>query len=183
MQKEVLSMDFKFTTNYANNNESNFDEALPAGTYEMVIKSVQEQATPGGAEAIHFDFVVRNDLDQALPNTNGKQHNRHLFFNEWKRKATNQYSLKNLNAYMNAVGIPEGTTINSFNEFCQLMIGKPVRLDVTIQNDTYNGITTKRNAVAPWGWHKSKFPNVQKLMVDPVPNAQPINIPDSDLPF
>ena len=65
-----------FLTADYSNTTSNTNEPLPAGDYEFIINSVQENATQSGAESIQFDLIVRNDLDQAMPNTNGKYHNR-----------------------------------------------------------------------------------------------------------
>ena len=189
-----MTDDFKFTTNYSNNDNQNTNEPLPKGTYECVINTVQESATPSGAESIHFDLIVRNDLDQALPNTNSKQHNRHLFLDEWRRKATNQYDMKHINMFMEAAGIPNGTSINSFENFCQMMEGKPVRLDVNVINDNYNGINNKKNDVAPWGWHKTQFPQVQHQWKNSkmAPQSDPFSsqatdlnykVEDTDLPF
>ena len=60
------------TTNYSNNQHIT-NGPLPEGDYEFIINGVQEHASKSGNTAINFDLIVRNDLDQALPETNGKQ--------------------------------------------------------------------------------------------------------------
>lgn len=147
------------TTDYSNNNDSQYTP-LPTGEYEMVIKHAGETATKNGAESLQFDLVVRNDLDGALPDTNGKYHNRHLFVDNWKRKATNQYDMDGLQYYLQATKVPEGTAINSVDDFCRAMELKPVRVYVKVTEEEYNGETTKRNRVAPWNVSETQFPNV-----------------------
>lgn len=168
-----------FTTNYANVKE-NSNQPLPDGTYEFVIKGVRENATKSGAESIQFELVVRNDLDQALPDTNGKYHNRHLWVDEWRRRATNKYDINNLMYFMKAADIPEGTPINSMEDFYNKMIGKPVRLRIKVEENEYNGKKTMVNRPAPWDWEKSKFPNVQHTFNN---QKAPAQQDDSDLPF
>lgn len=166
-----------FTTNYADLT-SNINEPLPDGVYEFVIKSVRENATKNGAESIQFNLVVRNDLDQALPETNGKYHNRHLWVDEWRRRATNKYDTNNMMYFMKAAGIPEGTPINSMEDFYNKMIGKPVRIHIKVTDNKYNGTVTKVNRPAPWDWEPSKFPNVQHVY-----KGKDAKQNDSDLPF
>lgn len=176
-----------FLTADYSNTTSNSNEPLPAGEYEFIINSVQENATQSGAESIQFDLIVRNDLDQAMPSTNGKYHNRHLWVNEWKRRKTNQYDFDNFMYFMKAAGIPEGTEINTIEDFFKLMQGKTVRLNVKVSTNEYNGQKTKVNRPAPWDWEPSKFPKVnhQWKSNKPTDNTQQTDttVGDSDLPF
>lgn len=152
-----------FTTNYKDL-DTNSNEPLPAGIYEVLIQNVQEQATKSGAENINFNLVVRNDLDEAMPDTNGKCHNRHVWHSEWKRRATGQYEVKNLMRYLDAVGVPEGTAIESMDQFFDMLTGKPVRIEIGIEDNEYQGKITKRNVIKPWDWSKTKFPQVQHVL-------------------
>ena len=179
------------TTDYSNTT-NNSNEPLPAGDYEFIINSVQENATKSGAESVQFDLIVRNDLDAALPETNGKQHNRHLWVNEWKRRKANQYDLNNFMYFMKAAGIPEGTEINSIEDFFQIMSKKPVRIHIKVTTSEYNGQKRKENRPAPWDWEKTQFPNVQhhfKSENKPENNPQPTvpttdtAVDDESLPF
>lgn len=163
-----------FQANYKDLQDHSYGP-LPEGDYEFVIKSVAENATKSGAESIQFNLVVRNDLDQAMPETNGKYHNRQLWVDEWKRRATNQYEVNNLMYFMQAAGIPEGTPINTIEDFYQIMTGKPVRIHITVEDNTYNGKTTQVNRPAPWDWQQTKFPQVNhqwKQGTQPLSGAQ-----------
>lgn len=178
-----------FTTNYENL-ESNDYGAIDQGEYEMVISNAGENATPNGAETFQIDLIVRNDLQKVngLENTNGKYANRHVFNDNWKRKATQQYDLDNLQNVLAAVEVPEGTEINSMEDFANHIIGKPVRVYVKKQWSEYRG--EDENQVAPWNYSKSQFPAVQHTFKDGSKPENPQQTEDriddqieNDLPF
>lgn len=188
------------TTNYADLKESddNFTP-LPNGTYEVIANTVKEDATPSGAEYLAINLVVRNDLDNVpeLANSNAKYHNRIIFYKLFKSKNTNEYSTNILQYVMKGFNIPEGTEINSIDEFIAMIKGKPVRVVVDLVDHEYNGSLTKQNEIKPWHFKTTKFPNVQhtfkenKATVNDFANganpyAQPgreIDISDDQLPF
>lgn len=181
------------TTDYSNNT-GGFDP-IPTGNYEMIINKVQETATKNGAESLQVDLIVRNDLDKVpeLAQTNAKYHNRHVFNDNWKRKATKQYDMDGLQYILDAVGVPEGTRIASMDDFFKLITHKPVKVYVQKEDNEYQGKTTEVNRVAPWNYSKSDFPEVQhvfkendtaKNSTDPFASGdQSIDISESDLPF
>lgn len=191
-------------TDYSNNTGGNYD-AVPAGNYEMIINNAKEDATKNGAETLQIDLLVRNDLDKVtdLADTNAKFHNRHIFMDNWKRKATNQYDLDGFQYILQAAKVPEGTPLHTVDDFIKLIVGVPVRVFVKQEENTYNGETSTVNRVAPWNFEVTKFPQVQHTFKDkknaPTPqpttsstgnNSDPFastgNTPvvdDSDLPF
>lgn len=175
--------EFNLTANYSKNGDSNGYDALPTGEYEVVINHVQETATKSGAESLQLDLIVRNDLDAALPDSNGKYHNRHVFVDNWKRKKTNQYDMDGLQYILEAAKIPEGTQINSVDDFMSALYHKPVNVYVKKESEEYNGTTTERNRVAPWNFKETKYPQVAHQFKEQTPNGQPIDIKDDDLPF
>lgn len=153
----------QMTSDWANLPEHEEYGVLPKGNYEMVIKNVQERATQSGAESIQVDFVVRNDLDgvRQLMNTNGKYHNRHVFMDNWKRKATQQYDLEQLQLLMMAAGFPDHHTYDFPNDFISFLKSKPVKVYVNVRKNEYQGEVTDQNQVAPWNVTQTDFPNVQ----------------------
>ncbi|KRO16161.1 DUF669 domain-containing protein [Lacticaseibacillus saniviri] len=176
--------EFNLTTDYSKNNEGNGYDPLPTGEYEVVINHVQEAATPSGAESLQFDLIVRNDLDAALPASNGKYHNRHVFVDNWKRKKTNQYDMDGLQYILEAAKIPEGTQINSIQDFMNALYHKPVNVYVKKENEEYNGSVTERNRVAPWNFKGTKYPQLahQFKETSSAPTPAP-TVTNSDLPF
>ena len=172
-------------TNYKENNNNKYD-VLPEGDYEAIITSASSHVTPNGAESIQFRLSIRNDLDKALPETNGKYHNRVLFHNEWKRKATGQYDDQNLQYYMAAVDVPEGVEIKSEEEFYGKLFKKPVRVHVEVEESEYKGKMQKRNVIKPWNFKKTEFPVVNHKFKDgsqmPAP-ADEVKVEPSKLPF
>lgn len=154
------------TTNYSDNKQSTGFTALPTGEYEMLIVNAQEKATPSGAESLQIDLVVRNDLNgvPSLLETNAKHNNRLVFNDNWKRKATGMYDSQGFQYILEAAQVPEGTPINSVMDFICLLIGKPVRVYVKQEENTYNGTTTTVNRIAPWNYKKTEFPAVQHVL-------------------
>lgn len=182
------------TTDYSNVQDNNYS-ALPTGEYEMLIKSAKESATPSGSETLQLDLIVRNDVKNvpALAATNGKYANRHVFMDNWKRKATNQYDTDGFMYILQAVGVAEGTPINSIQDFINLITNKPVSVYVKKEVDDYNTTDSEnpeyRNRVAPWNFSATKFKEVnhqyeQKNQSSSTPTTPPAApITDDDLPF
>lgn len=171
------------TTDYSKN-ESNDFKPLDKGDYEMIIKKVEEKATKNGKENLQIDLQVRDDLDQALPETNGKFHKRIVFNPFWKRDINGQYQydMSHFQYVLDAAGIPEGTKISSMEDFMNMLKNKPVLVYVDQQENEYNGKSETQNTVAPWGYKKTKYPLSNSA--DPfVDNSQPIDISNDNLPF
>lgn len=188
---------FNFKVDYSNNETSGF-EPLPEGNYECVIQNVQERVTRNNKESLSFRLVVRNDLDNALPETNGKYKNRILFDDHWKRDINGQYiyHMESLMYVLEAAGIPEGTEINGVDQLIDMLTGQPVKVFTKVEHNDYQG--EKENTIAPWGYSKSDYPNSQHTWKDgnqPMPKATPednpftgvqdqqTDISDDSLPF
>jgi len=185
-------------TDYSNNTGGSF-EAVPEGNYEMIINNAKEDATKSGAETLQIDLLVRNDLDGVpdLAATNKKYHNRHVFVDNWKRKATNQYDMQGFQYILQAAKVPEGTPIHTVDDFIKLITGVPVQVFVKQELNKYNGNETLVNRVAPWNFSETKFSEVQHTYkdsgskpatqagnTDPFANSsEPIEISDDDIPF
>ena len=153
-----------FTTDYSNL-ESNDFSPLPEGEYEVVIKSATERAT--------------------------KNANRVIFVDEWKRTIDGQYKYKmdNFMHYLNGIGVPEGTPIESFEQLLDMFRGKPVRVYVKQEENEYKGEKQIVNRVAPWNFKNTKFPQVNHEWKsdDDKPSNNEFSggaeIDDDDLPF
>lgn len=179
------------TADYSNNQENSFG-AMPTGNYEVLINKAQEQATKNGAESLQLDLLIRNDLDKVptLAETNAKYHNRHVFMDNWKRKNTNQYDTDSFQYILDAAKVPEGTVLNSVDDFIKAITGKPVQAYIKNEDNTYNGKTEKVNRVAPWNISETNYPEVNHKFKDskkstdnPFDSKGDISIDDSDIPF
>ena len=181
------------TTDYTENKSNDYG-VLPTGNYEMIIAKAQETSTKSGAESLQIDLIVRNDLDgvPALAETNKKYHNRHVFMDNWKRKATNQYDMQGFQYILDAIGVPEGTQINSIEDFLNVLSGKVAKVYVKKEKNEYNGDVNDVNRVAPWNFSKSDYPQSNHQLKettqaggnDPFANnGQAVNVSNDDLPF
>lgn len=179
-----------FVTQHVEKKNNDF-EPIPAGYYEMTIDSTGPDATKGGTEYIKVALRVRKDLDQALPETNGKYHNRLVFAKVWRRRETGQYDQDDLSFIIQAAGYEPGTKVEDWNDWSQKLEGKNVRVKVGVSEDTYQGKTTKRNQVWPSDFEPTQFPTQAQMQAQPQPQAtspfaqpqSPVQVNDNDLPF
>ena len=85
-----------------------------------------------------------------------------IFVDEWKRTIDGQYKYKmdNFMHYLNGIGVPEGTAIESIEQLLDMFRGKPVRVYVKQEENEYKGEKQIVNRVAPWNFKRTKFPQV-----------------------
>lgn len=172
------------TTDYSNNKRDDFP-ALPTAEYEVIITDAKERQTRSGAESLQLQLTVRNDLD-SLNALQKKYHNRIVFVDNWKRRATNEYDMQGFQYIVEAVNIPEGTQLESVGDFCKALTGKPARVYIKKTTDRYNGEEREVNRVAPWNFKETKYPDVQHQFKDDDPHAdstEPVDLDSDDLPF
>ena len=150
------------TTNYSNLSDNTYS-VLPKGDYEMIIRSAEMKATRNGKENLSIALVVRNDLanEPKLAETNGKYSNRYVFDQHWKRNTPEGYVLNtdNLLYILQAVGVPEGTPIDTIEDLINSIEMRPVKVYVDVEFDDYN--QKDRNTVAPWNYDKTSYPQVK----------------------
>lgn len=151
------------------------------GTYEAVIFNVLEDATPGGAEFMNFDLVVRNDVEQ-------KYQNAHIFQRVWRARDTGKYSAGMINTIAQAANLDDGKSYQSLEDLMSDFLDHPVKVTVKNEENEYKGkiyedLNIKR-------WNKSDYPNVQHQFKKGAKKPQPKNKPaedtainDDDLPF
>lgn len=170
-----------FKADYSKNGENNGYSVLPKGWYEVIIEKAQMDATPGGTECFAVTYRIRDDVDQMLPETNGKYHKRLLFVNYFKsKKRPEEGYARIINSLLQAVDVPEGQEFQDEDDAGKATIHKPVRVYVDVDKHTYNGKTTERNQVAPWNVVQTKAPF---LVNGQVPGAQTHNQSDMPDPF
>ncbi len=166
------------------------NDLLPAGTYEMIIKSVEMRVTKGNRQHISFDLVVRDDLDKVpeLAKTNAKQHRRHLFTSIWTLKDnagndTGKFDMNVIGYILEIAGVPR-TDFKSWEEILNALFNKPIRASVTIRENEYQGQKQKQNESTPIyfkkgatkpayiGWFKTQYP-LQAAMQQQLAESNP----------
>lgn len=156
------------------------------GDYEVVVKNVKEDATPGGAEYVEFDLVLRNDFNQ-------EHKNMHVFHKVWKAKATGKYNMKQFNTMGKAFQLQNGKTYTSFQDLLNDFILKTARISLKNEKSEHNGKEYTNynvffNPTALKGlnhtWEKKEAAGAGATPTDPFINGSgPIEIKDDDLPF
>lgn len=173
------------------NLQNNDFEPLPQGDYEVIIEQANENVTNSGAKSVQMKLRVRKDLDNVaeLADTNKKYHNRVVWINNWKRKATGRYNDQQFQYILSALKVPEKKEFNTLDEYCQFIEHKPIRAYIKITKDSYKGEEQERNDVAPWGFTQTKYPlgktTPAATPVDPFKDnsGKPVIVTDDDLPF
>lgn len=168
------------------NHDDTFEANIPDGEFEVVIKSVEENVTQGGAEYCQFDLVIRNDIEQ--PNKNN-----HIFHKVWRAKATGEYNPKSFNVIGKAASLPNGKVYSTLPELFQDFIGRPVRVRVKNEKSEHNGTIYENLNVKQWiptriqgavrHVHKEQQAKQAADQAFSIPPDHQLNIRDEDLPF
>jgi hypothetical protein len=151
------------------------------GDYEVVVNRCSEGATPGGAEYIEFDLIIRNDVDQ--------QHkNQHIFPKVWKAKETGKYNMKTFNTIGKACKLQNGKAYKSLQELLDDYVMKTAIVNVKNETSEYNGNTYENTNVKYWTLSKINGPlkhqfKVKENMTVSDMMSSGIDIQDEDLPF
>lgn len=159
--------------------EDTFEGGLADGTYEVVIQSMVETATPNGAEHIAVTLVVRNDVEQ-------KGKNALIFHNIWKAKATGKYNKSMLNTIGKFARMSADKEYNSLQDVFDDLERKPLKVTVKNESSEYNGKTYENLNVKRWNF--TALPNVQHAFKEKDGAKKdvfeaPIDITEDDLPF
>ena len=122
------------------------------GWYEAIIETAEEGATQNGAPYLNIVLTVRNDVDQ--PCQDGT-----IYYPLYLKgspsaddAACNGYSSKQVQGLSRAAELPNGQQYSSIQEWCDALVGRPVRIEV--YEDTYEGKTKI----------KSRYPGVSKRL-------------------
>lgn len=153
------------------------------GNYEIFVNKVEESATPGGAEYIEFDLIIRNDFEQAYKNS-------HLFHKVWKEKATGKYNMKTFNTIGKACQLQNGKSYKSLKELLDDYVRKTAVVNVKNETSEYGGKTYENTNVKYW--NQTKLTGLNHQLKDSNSNdnktageliSSGIVVSDDDLPF
>lgn len=131
-----------FSNNYKEARENTFNNK-PEGEYEVIIKQIEEHSymKDGVSKSrLSLKLLIRNDVDQ--PAKNG-----YLFHSYFQRKTpttqdfyTHYFAFSQMMWLSQQAGIPDGKNYETFEEFCQDLIDKCIRVKMEYDNDrAYNG--------------------------------------------
>ena len=158
-----------------------FDGSVKDGTYETVIKKVEEKTANTGTKYVNFELVIRNDIQQP-------HQNQYIFNKAWQSKDEGKYNMRQFNTIGKAAQLQNGKTYNSFEELLNDFVGKPVRVTVKNETSEYNGKTYENLNVTNWDTTKITGP-VRHVFKDKDKQtvaegiASGVVVNDSDLPF
>lgn len=117
-------------------------ELIPEGEYECRIERAMETATNRGTPYLDILLRVRRDVEQP-------EQGRRIDHTIWPRRnpdkldqAFSGYSARQILALSEAAGLPSGRSYQGFDDWCDDLTGRLVR--VTVYHDTYNGNTSAR---------------------------------------
>lgn len=149
---------FSFTTQYNNEKAEKAEKKntvkrefhpIPEGDYECLIFNAKFGETPRGAQYIAIELMI----DPKYNSDYGKQH---AFLQYWRRKATGEYDPLTLQAIAKAAGIPDGTQINSEEQFMSLIKHKHVLIHLQVEEEDYGGRHYVRNRAFWNDWKESE---------------------------
>lgn len=151
------------------------------GFYEVFVNGVKEDATPGGAEYVEFDLIIRNDVM-------GNEHkNSHLFHKVWKAKATGKFNMKTFNTMGKAFKLQNGKTYQSFQELLGDFVNKVANVKVENETSEYQGKSYENTNCRYF--QESKFPQLahtkkekDEMNINEMASSG-LTISDDDLPF
>jgi hypothetical protein len=153
------------------------------GDYEVIVNRCSEGNTPGGAEYIEFDLIIRNDVDQL-------HKNQHLFHKVWKAKDTGKYNMKTFNTIGKACKLQNGKSYKSLQELLDDYVRKTAVVNVKNETSEYNGKTYENTNVKYWTPTKTNGCNHQfkplndkdgQTFIEMMGSG--VEIKDDDLPF
>jgi Protein of unknown function (DUF669) len=151
------------------------------GDYEIIINRATEGNTPGGAEYIEFDLIIRNDVAQA-------HKSQHIFHKVWKAKDTGKYNMKTFNTIGKACKLQNGKSYKSLQDLLDDFYRKTALVNVKNETNEYNGKSYENSNVKYWSPSKltgpvnHEFKKKEDMTASEMMNSG-IDIQDDDLPF
>lgn len=154
-------------------------ETIKAGTYEVYANAVNHTTTAKGNEMFVFNYFVRKDVEQ-------KSGGQEIKFDNFVITDKAQWRV---NQFSKAVKTPEGYDFQNAENWSKLMLLKPIKVTVKLNEKGYPDVTKIEQSEFPnptikpelkLAYNKPK----QETTSDPfASNSQPVDISDDDLPF
>ena len=141
--------------------------SIEDGTYEVVVAQAEQTASKSGTDYLDIRLKIRDDYQQ-------KFRNNLIFDRIWINKETLQYPEWALQRYAMAVKIPEGTDIQTIDQFLEIIKGRSLKVTVKNETSEYNGKTYENLTIKKF--EQSELPPAAVVVNKPT-------IDDLDLPF
>jgi hypothetical protein len=122
--------------NEGNNNEKKEFSPIAEGEYQAIIKEVEVAKSSSGNDMIKLTLVIRDDVKQDF----GKR-------KVWDYLVYTEKTKWKLQQIAKAVQIPNGTNVNTIQEFASVLQYKPVTITIKHEQETYNGETKTRERI------------------------------------
>ena len=157
-------MTFKLDFSQINNNNNDKKEfaKIQDGTYEVIIDSAKQDATPSGADFLDIRLRIRQDFNQSFKN-------QIIFYRIWCSKKDGLYPAGMLNTLAKAAGLADGTEYADVDGYLKEILGKPLKVTVKNVNNEYKGKMYERLQV--------------KRIEESALATTSVELDDSDLPF
>lgn len=155
------------------------NELIPAGEYEMYVKSLAYDVTQGGSERLALALVIRDDVEQACAG-------RMMFDSMWLSEAALPYTERKLNQLCAACDIDDGREYASWDLLGMDLAGRFVCVKVGVSK-AQNGYEPRNQANA---FTKSRYPaalgeikGLAEIQSKPRPAQESFATVNEDLPF
>ena len=155
------------------------NELIPAGEYEMYVKSLAYDVTQGGSERLALALVIRDDIEQDCTG-------RMMFDSMWLSEAALPYTERKLNQLCAACDIDDGREYASWDLLGMDLAGRFVRVKVGVSK-AQNGYEPRNQANA---FMRSKNPaalgeikGLDEVLAKPKPAQESFSEVTEDLPF
>lgn len=125
--------------NEGNNGGKKEFELIAEGKYQAIIKEAEVTKSSAGNDMIKVTVVIRDDVRQEF----GKRKLWDYVVPEKARWKAQQIA--------KAVEIPNGTNINTIQEFAKNILFKPVTITIKHEQEEYNGETKTREKISFYG--------------------------------
>ncbi|WP_430534450.1 DUF669 domain-containing protein [Listeria rocourtiae] len=152
------------------------NQRVEAGTYEVFINNMSEEALPSGKEFISVDILIRNDVNQQFKDSQFKER-------LWMKKDGTGYVLALLGSIKKAFGNEGEFNYSSFAEMREDFLRKPfqVKIDwVTTKNESTGKEYTNLNFLQV---NSTTLPALNHQFTAKQQAGQPIVINENDTPF
>jgi hypothetical protein len=121
------------------NNEKKEFKTIDEGKYQAIIKEVEIAKSSSGNDMIKVTLIIRDDVKQEF----GTRRVWDYIVDTEKAKWKFQQVAK-------AVGLENGKSVSSIQEFAQAILFKPVTIQIKHEQDTYQGETKTRERVGAY---------------------------------